>query len=99
MTEIYSKGLIEALVQLVEDGPTWDGDVVNKTYRNELIKREYAVRIIVKGEEGYTAANCAGRDLYKKIFCELDGTPAPTMKEAKVNRLAKKFIRRISSGN
>jgi len=74
---------IDTLVALVERGPCWDGDVPSKSGRDELIGMGLATRVIVKLEDGFTAATYAGRDAYKKLFGDED-----TMKEAKAFRNA-----------
>jgi hypothetical protein len=49
------KHLHEQLQQLI-NGPIWDGDIICKSYRNELFDLSLAVRICCKGEQGYTGA-------------------------------------------
>lgn len=49
------KHLHESLQQLI-DGPVWDGDVISKAYRSELFELGLAVRVCLKGEQGYTGA-------------------------------------------
>ena len=53
---------------MVERGPICDGDIPSKSGRDNLIDRQLAVRVIVRGEDGYTAATYTGRDLYKTLF-------------------------------
>lgn len=53
------------LQQLVEQGPVWDGDVISKQARDDLLKCQLASRACVKGEQGYTVANYRGWDVYK----------------------------------
>ncbi|WP_321946552.1 hypothetical protein [Paraburkholderia sp. J10-1] len=78
---------IDTLVALVENGPCWDGDVPSKSARDELIEAGLAVRVVVKLEDGYTAATYAGREAYKAQFGNAD-----TMQEAKASRLAGRAI-------
>lgn len=66
----------DSLLALIKNGPCWDGDVPSKSGRDELIERGYAVRVVVKGEDGFTAATYKGRDL----FCTHMGTD--TVKQA-----------------
>ena len=54
---LRESGHYESLVQLVKHGPVWDGDVISKTRRDDLIKWGLAVRCCYKGEQGYTAAS------------------------------------------
>lgn len=82
---------IDTLIALVERGPLWDGDVPSKSGRDDLIERGLAQRVVVRGEDGWTAATYAGRDAYKAHFPGPDG-PADTVAEAKVNRLARRTI-------
>ena len=85
-------GEIDTLVALVESGPLWDGDVPSKVGRDDLISRGLAVRVVVKGEDGFTAATYAGRDAYKAEFRSEATGRADTIAEAKVNRLAQRAI-------
>lgn len=52
---IFPRYLIGQLKQLVKN-PTWDGDVVCKSHRDELLIMGIATRICCNGEQGYTAA-------------------------------------------
>lgn len=55
----------EALRQLVEQGPVWDGDVLSKSARDDLLQCGLASRACVKGEQGFTVANYRGWDVLK----------------------------------
>lgn len=81
----------DVLIALVEQGPLWDGDVPSKTGRDALVARGLAVRVVVKGEDGWQAATYAGRDAYKALYPGPDG-PADTINEAKVNRTMRRAI-------
>lgn len=83
----------DTLVALVERGPLWDGDVPSKAGRDSLLSQGLAVRVIVKGEDGWQAATYAGRDAYKAMYPGPDG-PADTIHEAKVNRTTRRAIRK-----
>lgn len=48
----------ECLLQLFISGPTWDGYVVSKSGRDELIKHEYAAR-----SNGWAFLTASGIDL------------------------------------
>jgi len=50
----------EVLGQLVERGPVWDGDIISKSARNDLMDWGLATRVCVKGEQGFTGANYRG---------------------------------------
>ena len=82
---------MDTLIALVEQGPLWDGDVPSKHGRDALIAQGLAVRVVVKGEDGWQAATYAGRDAYKALYPGPDG-PADTIAEAKVNRQTRRAI-------
>jgi hypothetical protein len=63
---LLDKRLHESLTQLV-NGPVWDGDVVSKSMRDELIGLGLATRICCKGEQGYTGATYFGGSVSKRI--------------------------------
>lgn len=46
----------EVLTQLLFDGPVWDGDIISKVHRDDLIRWGLATRCCFKGQQGYTAA-------------------------------------------
>lgn len=55
LAELIPKRLREQLKQLV-DGPIWDGDIISKCNRDNLFKLDLAIRVCVKGEQGFTGA-------------------------------------------
>jgi hypothetical protein len=57
----------EVLTQLVTKGPIWDGDIVSKEARDDLLQSGLASRACVKGEQGFTVANYRGFDIWKII--------------------------------
>ena len=73
---------IDTLIALVEEGPLYDGDVPSKTGRDELIAMGLAVRVCVKACDGYTAANYAGKEVYKARY------GGDTIRQAMANRKA-----------
>lgn len=75
---------VDTLVALVENGPVWDGDIPSKSGRDSLINLGAAVRVLVKGEDGFTAATYLGRELYKFHFGN-----AASVEEAMTNRISK----------
>lgn len=85
---------VDTLVALVEAGPLWDGDVPSKSGRDDLIEKGFATRVIVNGEDGYTAATYAGRDAYKSRYSE-PGNEADTIAEAKANRIARTLMKQV----
>lgn len=50
----------EQLEQLIKRGPVWDGDVISKVARGDLVRWKLAARVLVNGEWGYTAATYLG---------------------------------------
>lgn len=81
--EWLDKGRLDDLVALVEEGPLEDGDVPSKQGRNALIERGFAQRIVVKGDDGFTAATILGARLYCMFFGGTD-----TIAQGKVWRIA-----------
>ena len=59
--------LREQLAQLVHHGPLWDGDVISKSDRTELLYVGAAAKIWVNGKDGYQAATYTGGQLLKII--------------------------------
>lgn len=57
----------ETLRALLKHGPLFDGDVPSKRGRDGLLEKELAVKIIVKGSDGYQAATYLGRDVFKHL--------------------------------
>lgn len=53
-------GHLESLLQLFRNGPIWDGDVISKSKRNDLIRWKLATRCCYKADDGYTAATYYG---------------------------------------
>lgn len=90
---------IDTLVALVETGPLWDGDVPSKSGRDDLIDKGYAVRVLVNGQDGHTAATYRGRDAYKQHFGTSLGGVADTVAEAKANRIAMRAAIRARGEN
>lgn len=83
---------IDTLIALVERGPLWDGDVPSKRGRDELIDAGLAVRVVVSGEDGFTAATYQGRDAYNALYA------SETLSEAKANRLAEQAVLKAMGG-
>lgn len=89
-----TSGELDTLVALVERGPLWDGDIPSKLGRDSLLASGLAVRIVVRGADGHTAATYSGRDAYKRHFGSSLGGGADTIHEATANRLASRALRR-----
>jgi hypothetical protein len=88
---------IDTLVALVESGPLWDGDVPSKSGRDSLIATGLAVRVVVRGEDGHTAATYAGRDAYKAHFGTAMGGAADTISEARASRIARRALASLAT--
>lgn len=58
----------DTLLALAKDGPCWDGDVPSKSGRDDLIEHGLAMRVVAKGQEGYTALTYKGRDFFKNYM-------------------------------
>lgn len=84
--------MIDTLVAMVEQGPVWAGDVPSKAARADLIDLGLAQYVMVKGEDGFSAATYKGRDVYCYIYGK-----ASTTAEAKANRIAGRTIRSMMS--
>lgn len=65
---VQEKKLLEQLSQLVINGPVWDGDVISKTDRNYLFDLKLAVKVMLIGEMGYTAATYMGGFVLQACF-------------------------------
>ena len=59
------RDLHEPLYQLCTRGPVWDGDVISKSHRDELIALGACAKVLVKGEDGFNAATYFGSYLLK----------------------------------
>lgn len=57
----------EVLAQLVLAGPVADGDIASKAARDELMSRGIAQRAVVKGAQGFTAANYYGYQVHHAL--------------------------------
>ena len=59
-------GQRDMLKQLLFQGPVWDGNVIAKSYRDDLIDFGLAVRCCFMGEQGYTAATYPAYSVFKQ---------------------------------
>ena len=57
---LFTPMLRDQLKQLVRFGPVWDGDVLSKSSRDNLIDLNLASRAMYKEEYGFTVANYHG---------------------------------------
>ena len=55
----------EQLNQLLHQGPVWDGNVLSKSARSDLIDYDLATRCCYMGEDGYTAATYLGKRVFR----------------------------------
>lgn len=55
----------EQLNQLLHQGPVWDGNVICKSARSDLIEFGLATRCCFMGEDGYTAATYKALTVFK----------------------------------
>lgn len=55
------------LVALVENGPIWDAWIPSRVGRDALIARGLAVRVVVGGIRGWTAATTSGLGRYLEL--------------------------------
>ncbi|PAL21014.1 hypothetical protein [Acetobacter syzygii] len=56
----------EQLKQLLYQGPVYDGSVISKSARDDLLKLGLAVRCCFMGEDGFTAASYAAYSVAKQ---------------------------------
>ena len=69
---VTNKRLHEQLYQLHSRGPVWDGDVISKSDRSDLLDIGACSKVCVKGEDGFNACTYFGRSLLQ-IFDWLYG--------------------------
>lgn len=72
---VSHKRLHEQLYQLHSRGPVWDGDVISKSDRSELLEIGACAKVCVKGEDGFNACSYFGSALLK-IYDWLYGSMA-----------------------
>ena len=65
--------LHEQLYQLHAKGPVWDGDVISKSERSDLLRIGACAKVCVKGEDGFNACTYFGRSLLR-VYDWLYGT-------------------------
>lgn len=65
---VQEKKLLDQLSQLVVNGPVWDGDVISKSGRDSLLELKLAVKVMLIGEMGYTAATYMGGFVLQACF-------------------------------
>jgi hypothetical protein len=59
-------GQRDTLRQLLFQGPVYDGNIVSKGYRDDLIEMGLATRCCFMGEQGYTAATYDAFNVFKQ---------------------------------
>ena len=65
VTRLLPSSHKEELINLNNNGPVYDGDVISKVIRDDLLEWGFASRAMIKGNSGYTVANYRGFDLFK----------------------------------
>jgi hypothetical protein len=63
---LLDRRLHEQLRQLI-NGPIYDGSVISKSQRDELLRLRLATRVCCKGEQGYTAARYFALSVMKVV--------------------------------
>jgi len=63
--DALSSGQREQLNQLLHQGPVWDGNVISKSCRDDLLQYGLAVRCCFMGNQGYTAASYRALTVWK----------------------------------
>lgn len=74
-----NKRLHEQLWHLHAKGPVWDGDVISKSDRSELLNIGACAKVCVGGEQGFNACTYFGRSLlriYEWLYGPLPGREA-----------------------
>lgn len=61
-----TEGEREQLRQLLFQGPIWDGSVISKCDRDQLIRYGLATRCCFMGEQGFTAATYLAYSVHKQ---------------------------------
>jgi hypothetical protein len=64
--DALSPGQREVLRQLLFQGPVWDGNIISKADRDDLISSGLATRCCFMGEQGYTAATYIAFSVHKQ---------------------------------
>jgi hypothetical protein len=78
-----SANAIATLHQLVAQGPVWDGNLISKAGRDELVKLGAASKIIYFKKDGYQACTYMGAHMFRKLmFDPATGLEQDTLKEA-----------------
>ena len=63
--DALTEGQREQLNQLLHQGPIFDGNVISKSCRDDLLRYDLAVRCCYLGEDGYTAASYLGGSVFR----------------------------------
>lgn len=86
----------DTLIALIERGPLFDGDVPSKVERDELLESGLAVRVVVSGEDGFTAATYSGRDAYTKMYSGSTVAEAIKNRKSEITATNSKIWERVS---
>lgn len=68
ITKDFTGGELDTLNALVERGPLADGDVPSKSGRDNLIKLGFAMKTVVKGEDGFQVVTEKGLAAYLRRY-------------------------------
>ena len=71
--DALNSGQRDVLKQLLFQGPVWDGNVIAKGARDDLIEYGLAARCCFLGEQGYTVATYVAYSVFKQG----NGAPIP----------------------
>jgi len=69
-----TSGEIDTLRVLYQIGPLFDGDIPSKVARDQLIEEGFAVKVIIKGEDGFNA--CTNKGAWACRILEVDDSYA-----------------------
>ena len=58
---MLSVGAAEELQAIHDEGPTWDGNLISSSNLPELLDNDLVAKVVIKGEEGYTACTYRGK--------------------------------------
>lgn len=88
IAKIFPYDMIESLQQLV-NGPVFDGDVISKFNRDNLIKMGIATRVCYRGQQGFTAAAYIGYTILKVVI---------ELEEKRITEQNEQAMRRYDAG-
>jgi hypothetical protein len=60
---IHERKMWDQFTQLVDSGPVWDGNLISKKQKKQLLHAGLAQKTIVEGKEGYTTSTSVAIDV------------------------------------